>query len=106
MHKFLIDDSNQPRFKSFMQANVKSLPKFREVVKFFGFEREGQSIEREFSGIIQTQVELLLRLILLPNCCDEIDCVVKCLSDCLEKHENWCTSEGMLQLQGHHLINL
>ena len=66
------------------------------MVKFFSFDHEGRSIERGFSGIFKSQALLLLRLILLPNCDDEIGDVITCLRECLNKSRNQHLSGGII----------
>ena len=98
-HKLLIDlkdDSNQPEFKSFIQESAVSQIEFRKVVKFFTSDHERQFIEQEFGGIIKYQADLLLRLILLPNCGDEIGDVIACLRDCLNESSSQPTCGGMI----------
>ena len=91
----IIDESNQSQFKSFIHESVKSQSQFRRMVKFFGYEREGQSIESEFKGMTEIQARLLLRLLLIPNCGDdEIDNVIKCLVVCLKMSERQPDSKG------------
>ena len=94
----ILDDSNHPEFKSFIQASVQSQSEFRKVVKFFNFECEGRSIQRGFDGIIKSQTNLLLRLILLPSCDDEIVDVIACLRECLNESTSQHTSGGKIMV--------
>ena len=91
-----IDDSNQPEFRFFLhnlpQATAKKC--LKEIAIFFGYDKEALAIEEKCCGVLPIQRMMLLRVLRLPNCKEEINNVIDCLVDCcnikeLTRHDDF-----------------